>query len=380
MKVRPARVMHLTHDMGVGGAEQVIRQLVIGADPTRYECSVLCTDGQIGPIGADLRERGFAVDALSRRPGFDRALIRALRERLRAERVDVLHCHQYTPYSYGVLAALEARRESRVVFTEHGRFHPDRHSWKRRLINPVLARFTDEIVAISSATRDALVHHEWLPRRRIRLIYNGVTPPVRQEGVPSVRRQLGIDEATLVLGTISRLDPIKNQAMMLDALAAVRRRQLDCVLILAGDGPERDALERRVVELGLDGAVFFTGFVSDIAAHLDAIDVFLLTSWSEGTSMTLLEAMSFAKPVIATRVGGNVEILEEGRSALLIDAGDVSALADAVGRLADDAGLQKRLGRGAQACRAERFEPQGMVAAYEALYSRLVVATSAPGR
>ena len=236
-----------------------------------------------------------------------------------------------------MLAAL--RSGVRVIFTEHGRFHPDRHSWKRRLLNPALARATDEIVAISDATRDALVHHEWLPRRRIRLIYNGVTPPVRKaRACPSVRERLGIDGAALVLGTISRLDPIKNQAMMLDALAAVRRRHPDCVLILAGDGPERDALERRVVELELDGAVFFTGFVSDIAAHLDAIDVFLLTSWSEGTSMTLLEAMSFGKPVVATRVGGNVEILEEGRSALLIDAGDVPALSAAVERLADDAG------------------------------------------
>ena len=133
----------------------------------------------------------------------------------------------------------------RVVFTEHGRFHPDRYTWKRRLLNPVLARMTHEIVAISAATRDALVAYEWLPRRRIRLIYNGVTPPAAPDGgTPSVRERLGIGADTVVLGTIARLDP--DQEPGDDArkrCAAVRQSGTrDCVLVLAGDGPERERI------------------------------------------------------------------------------------------------------------------------------------------
>ena len=368
MTNRRTRVLHVAHDMGVGGAEQVVRQLVLDAAPSRFESAVVCIDGRIGAVGEALVARGVDVHCLERGAGLDRALIGALRRLIRDERIDVLHCHQYTPWTYGVLAA--AFIGTRIVFTEHGRFHPDRYTWKRRLLNPLLARMTHEIVAISAATRDALVTYEWLPRRRIRLIYNGVTPPTApDEGTPSVRERLGIGADTVVLGTIARLDPIKNQAMMLDALHRLRREGRDCVLILAGDGPERAALERRVVELRLDDAVFFTGFVTDIASHLEAMDVFLLTSWSEGTSMTLLEAMSFGKAIVTTSVGGSVEILADGRTALFVPAGDVDALVHVCGRLLDERTLRERLEAGARASFAERFEPRLMVAAYEELYA-----------
>ena len=352
--------------MAVGGAEQVIRQLVTGVDPERFDARIVCIDAPIGAIGKELDAAGVAVRSLSRSPGFDRKLVAALRGLIRRESIDVLHCHQYTPYCYGVLAA--AFTGARVVFTEHGRFHPDRHSWKRRLVNQVLHRLTDETVAISAATRDALVEHEWLPRRSIRVIYNGVAPPRRQPASRPVRERLGIPDRALVIGTLARLDPIKNQRMMIEALVAVRERWPDCVLLLVGDGPEREALERRARELVPDGTVRFVGFVTDIADHLDAIDIFLLTSWSEGTSMTLLEAMSFAKAIVATRVGGNVELLEDGHSALLVDAGDTVSLAACVERLAGDVVLRERLGSIARERHAERFAPAPMIEAYEALY------------
>ena len=368
MKNRRIRVLHVVHDMGVGGTEQVVRQIVLDADPARFRSAVACIDGRVGPIGVALSERGVTVHRLERGPGLDRALIGRLRRLIRDERVDVLHCHQYTPWTYGVLAA--AFTGVRVVFTEHGRFHPDRYTWKRRLLNPLLARLTDEIVSISAATREALVVYEWLPRRRIRVIYNGVTPPVPpDEGAVPVRERLEIEADAIVLGTIARFDPIKNQAMMLEALERLRRAGRRCVLILAGDGPEREALERQVAELALEGSVFFTGFVTDIAAHLDAIDVFLLTSWSEGTSVTLLEAMSSGKAIVATSVGGSVEVLDGGRTAMFVPPGDVSALTETLERLLEDDSLRARLGDAARSDFTERFEPRRMVSAYEALYA-----------
>ena len=184
----------------------------------------------------------------------------------------------------------------------------------------------------------------------------------------AVRERLGIAPDAPVLGTIARLDPIKNQAMMLEALVAVRERYPDCVLLLAGDGPERESLERLVQKLDLTENVRFAGFVTDIADHLDAIDVFLLTSWSEGTSMTLLEAMSLGKAIVVTRVGGNVEILEDGRTALFVEAGDAKALTTNIERLIDDEALRSRLGESARGDFRRRFEPSLMVAAYESLY------------
>ena len=187
-----------------------------------------------------------------------------------------------------------------------------------------------------------------------------------------MRHRLNISEDALVLGTLSRLDPIKNQRMMLRALHRLRETVPQAVLLLAGDGPERDALVELTTELGLQQQVFFAGFISDIADHLDAMDIFLLTSFSEGTSMTLLEAMSLKKPIVATRVGGNIEVIEDQKTGVLIDSDDTDALVEAVERLAGDTHWSEALGEQAQQVFHARFSLQHMVANYEQLYASLL--------
>ncbi len=360
------RVLHVTHDMGVGGTEQVVRQLVLGNRSSALGHAILCIDGTVGATGQALREGGVEVRSRTRRPGFDVALVRALRALLREGCVDVLHCHQYTPWSYGALAATGTR--VRVVFTEHGRFHPDRSSPKRRLVNRPLAALTDRLVAISAATRDALVRHEWLPRKRIEVIYNGVRTPEPIDPPEAIRARHDIPPDAPLLGTLARLDSIKNQRMMLDAVARLRADGRDARLLLAGDGPERAALERRACELGVTDAVVFAGFVTDIGGYLRALDVFLLTSFSEGTSMTLLEAMSLGLPCVVTAVGGNVELVEDGVSGRVVPSDDASALAATVAALLDAPGEAAALGHGALATFAERFSQERMCEAYARIY------------
>ena len=146
----------MTFDMAIGGTEQVIRQLVENRDADRYVHIVACIDNAIGELGVELQARNVAVIRLARRPGFDMALVRALRAMIKAQRIDIVHCHQYTPYVYGLLAAVWL--PAKVVFTEHGRFYPDIYKWKRAVINPLFARFTAAITAISQATANALVN------------------------------------------------------------------------------------------------------------------------------------------------------------------------------------------------------------------------------
>ena len=362
----PLRVLHLTHDMSFGGTEQVVRHLVEGGGDG-LESEVACIDGRIGPIGEALRRAGTPVHALTRRAGFDVSLLRTLRRLLAERRVDLVHCHQYTPWCYGAPAA--AGRGVPVLFTEHGRFHPDRHTTKRRLANQVLRRLTDRITTISEATRDALARHEWLPRAEVEVLYNGLPSPVAQEPSEALRVRLGIAPGTVLLGTVARLDPIKNQAMMLRALARPELRR--CALLLAGDGPERAALEAQATLLGVAGRVRFVGFTEDVGGHLEALDVFLLTSFSEGTSMTLLEAMALGRPVVATAVSGNVEIVEDGVTGMLVASDDDAALADAIVRLSADADLADRLGARAKARFAERFSIERMLRSYRRIYDEL---------
>jgi glycosyltransferase involved in cell wall biosynthesis len=361
-------ILHVTYDMNIGGTEQVIRNLVEGLDPTRYTSSILCIDGTIGPWGQELQTKGFPHYCLTRKPGFDLQLIRAIHALIRQHRVDIIHCHQYTPYTYGWFGALFTGKP--VIFTEHGRFYPDVSSRKRQLINPLLQLGTAAITAISAATRQALVEFENLSASRIDVIYNGIADS-RTAAPAALRTELGLRNDDIVLGTISRLDPIKNQTMMLRSFQQARARNPKLKLLIVGDGPQRAELHALADTLGLKDSVIFTGFQPKPQAYLALMDVFLLPSLSEGTSMTLLEAMCFAKPSIATAVGGTPEILENGTTGILIANQDETALIHAMATLADSQELRQTLGNNARARYETRFTLAAMTQEYEALYARV---------
>ena len=176
----------------------------------------------------------------------------------------------------------------KVIFTEHGRFYPDRTSWKRKLVNPILNRITDYVTAISRATKQALIDYEYIPGERIEVIYNGIEPLVADpDGVAKLRHELGLTDDEKVVGTIARLDPIKNHQMMFRAFKRVLDRFPESRLILVGDGEERQNLEQLADHLAIRDKIIFTGYVSRPHNHLQLMDIFLLSSLSEGTSMTI---------------------------------------------------------------------------------------------
>ncbi|SOB75151.1 Glycosyltransferase involved in cell wall bisynthesis [Marinobacter sp. LV10R510-11A] len=364
---KPLRVLHVTFNMGIGGTEQVIRQLIQGMAPEGVESEILCIDGQIGPIGETLQQSGVPVHKVVRKQGFDWSLIAAIRKRLRAGRFDVVHCHQYTPWFYGWLGAIGTR--ARVVFTEHGRFYPDRYRYKAALINPLVALLTPAVIAISEATKEALTKYEFIPGRKIRVIYNGIAPLNRNEcEAQRVREELGIPPEAFVVGTVSRLDPVKNQKMMLTAFHAFSEKHPDAYLLMVGDGPDKAMLVALAGQLGISGRTIFTGFLNRPEHHLSAMDVFLLSSHTEGTSMTLLEAMSLGIPAIATRVGGNPEIIENGVTGILTEPDRYQFFASALEILHKDASLRSCLGSAALQRFQDRFSARAMVCQYEEIY------------
>ncbi len=361
------RILHVTHDMNIGGTEQVIKQIVMGVDDTRFASDIVCLDNTVGDVAKSIDPSRVTLHKLARRPGFDTALIRELRALIKREAIDIVHCHQYTPYVYGVLAGLFSGTP--VIFTEHGRFYPDRYSWKRRLVNPVLGFATRAFVSISAATRDALIDYEWFPARRISVIYNGihgVNPDM--EAVKQARLDASLDPDHYVFGTVSRLDTIKNQTLLIHAFAKVHTKYPQTRLLLVGDGPERDTLESLSASLKLDKAIVFTGFRSDPEPWFGVINAFVLCSLSEGTSMTLLEAQSARLPCIVTAVGGNTEIISDNQNGLVVASGNVEALSDAMLRLVEDPELAARLSDAGFDVFSTRFQRQKMIDAYEELY------------
>lgn len=363
------QILHLTYDMGVGGTEQVITQIVQSLDANIYENSIACIDGQVGLLGENLSKQGIEFHVFKREPGFDTNLIKAIRLTLKSNKIDVVHCHQYTPFVYGVLAALFT--SVKVVFTEHGRFHPDSYTWKRRMVNPLLGWVTNSIVAISQATAQALAEYEWFSLRSIRVIYNGIQAP-GTEAKTDHRAELGIEPDDIVFGTIARFDTIKNLPMMIAGFRELKNVNGNARLLLVGDGGEREKLESLVDEYGLRNEVIFSGYQKDTAKYMSVIDIYLLTSYSEGTSMTLLEALSMGVCSIVTRVGGNVEIVEHNVNGIVVDSEDVADLSAWMIKLAGDSDHRNKLGQAGKGIFNEKFSVEKMTAQYSEIYSRIL--------
>lgn len=358
------KVAHLTYDMRIGGTERVIVNLVLDHEHWQdTEHQVICIEQPLGPFIEPLQAANIPVISFARKPGFDLSLVQQIRRYLRDAKIDILHCHQYTPWSYGTLAAMGTN--TRVIFTEHGRFYPDRKSPKRRLINPLLAVLTDQITAISAATKDALVVNEYLSAASIQVVYNGIQGIDRQR-LPT--DSLTLPEGRFVFGTVARFDPIKNHPLMIRTIYGLRQRGLDAQLVIVGDGETRPELEQVIEELALNDAVTLAGYHANPHPLMAQFDAFLLTSFSEGTSMTLLEAMSLSLPCVVTAVGGNPEIIEHERSGLIIENDNLSQSIDSCSRLMNDAGLRRTLGERASQRFLERFSARAMNQRYQEVY------------
>lgn len=353
--------------MRIGGTEMVIKNLIEGSDSSIFEMSIFCIEEPIGPWGVDLQNNGLKIVAKARQPGFDVSLIFAIRKHLIDNQIDVVHCHQYTPWVYGVLAALGTK--ARVIFTEHGRFYPDSSSWKRKLINPWLCRITNYITSISQATKQALIEYENIPENRINVLYNGIkSPKVELFQTSQLRKELKITDSTFVLGTIARLDPIKNHKMMLEAFALVLKVYPDSVLIIVGDGEEMHNIEKQIQKLDIKNKVILPGYDPQPQHYLALMDIFLLSSLSEGTSMTLLEAMALKKPCVVTDAGGNKEVIKNRDNGFVTENDDAIAFAIAIQSLLSDNTLRQKMAQNALARFAHHFSEKSMNLAYTQLY------------
>ena len=372
---RRVNILHVTFNMGVGGTEQVITQLIQGANHERFRQEVVCIDGEIGTMGQILMDRGFSVSMLQRRPGIDLALAWALRRLIRERDIQIVHCHQYTPYFYSWMAG--RLTGARIIFTEHGRFHPDRYRTKAKWLNRLMAASTEAIVAISHATADALAKYEYIPRRCIQVIYNGIAEKsVAVSETRAMATQLGISENARVLCMVSRLDSIKNHNMALKAFRSVQDRFDNLILLIVGDGPERTGIENQIRDLGIANNVRLVGYSGSPEQYMALADLYLLTSYSEGTSMTLLEAMSLGVAPVVTNVGGNPEIVVDGANGCLVSNDDANMLAETLTWLLDRPNEIARLGQAARQAFEDQFSVATMVSHYHNLYTRCADASS----
>ncbi len=363
-------LLQVTHTLHLGGAELLAERFArrLGGP---QKVAFACLD-DLGPLGESLRADGFRVEVIGRRQGLDYGCARRLHAFARAVGANAIHAHQCTPFTYAALGRWPGRRPP-LMFTEHGRFFPDLPSRKRMFLNRLLLRRGDRVLAVGECVKRALVANEGFAAERIDVVLNGVDLSKATAFAPqrdAVRAELGLAPHEFAALIVARLDPIKNHAMLLDAVR-IGLADLPAKLVIVGDGPERASVEAAIAGNGLGDRVLMLGSRRDVPRLLAAADAVALSSVSEGIPLSLIEAMAARLPVVATACGGMPEVVVPGETGLLAPSGDAPAFGAALRQLALNPELRRRLGAAGR-LRAERlFDENAMLARYEAILAEL---------
>jgi sugar transferase (PEP-CTERM/EpsH1 system associated) len=359
--------MHLLYKLTFAGMEVGVVKLANGFDRARIEPSI-CSCRPAEPIKEKLRNDVVLFEMDRRRSGNDPAFVLKLARLLRRHRPDILHTHSWGTLCEGAVAArlasvpLVVHGEHGTLQTSHRVLIAQRFVWNR----------VDRVVSVSERLTERMAETVGFPIGRIRTILNGVdserfTPDRRA----SARAALGLTPRDFVVGTVGRLEPVKDQHTLIEALGALARRGVRFTAYIVGDGALREDLGRHASQLGVADHVVFPGRRVDVEDVMASFDVFALSSRSEGLSNTILEAMATGLPVVSTDVGGARELVVEGITGLLVPPADSESLASAIASLAEDPDGRLAMGQSGRLRATSHFSLSGMIRQYEDLYLEL---------
>jgi glycosyltransferase involved in cell wall biosynthesis len=390
----PVKVLRVIARLNMGGPALHVAYLTEGLASRGYETTLVAGTLARGEDSMQFVAERHGVEIvrvaeLHREISPLRDVVAAFRlaKLIRRLRPEIVHTHTAKAGAVGRLAAVLAgpARPRIVVHTFHGHvlrgyFGPVR-TGLFRLLEQSLARASTRLIAVSPEVRDDLVALNVAPPEKFSVIRLGIEleERVRLDETlrAETRRVLGIAPDRFVVGWIGRMTAIKNTDVVLRAFGALRARGVDAVLCLIGDGPDRDALERRAHELGVIRHCLFLGYQEEVARFYAAFDVFLLASENEGTPVTTIEALAAGRAVVATRVGGVPDVVEDGVVGLLAEPGDVEGLAERLERLARDPELRGRMGRDGRERVLSRYAVERLVDDVDELYRSLLSAGAA---
>ncbi|MGH2437956.1 MAG: glycosyltransferase, partial [bacterium] len=355
----PVRVMHLVYRLASGGMEQNIIKLANAHDRSRVTASI-CTCQPADPVKQDLHP-SVPLFEMARRNGHDLGIVVRLARLFARERPDVLHTHAWGALCEGVLAA----RLARVPFIVHG----EHGTMETRALNLRVQRLlwarVNRVLSVSSRLAERMSREIGFDRRAITVIRNGVDIRRISGGNPAtIRCELGMAPEELLIGTVGRLEPVKDHQTLLSALALLRSAGLPFKAIIVGDGSLGSVLRQRATELDLGNTVRFLGSRTDVENALAAMNIFVMPSQSEGLSNTIIEAMAAGLPVVATNVGGADELIRDGVTGHLVPPGNPSLLARSLAHLTRNRTEREAMGRAAYHRAVSEFYLRRMVAEY----------------
>ncbi len=355
------KVVHVVLSLDVGGLERNVINQVGEGRSLGQEISVICVR-QPGVLASEVGKRGGRLICLGKPEGIQISLFEQLRRVFHEIRPDIIHTHQIGSLFYAGPAALG---QARVVHTEHGK-EPYSTSLRKRWLGRLSGAFADLFFCLTSDMAGELIRNRIVPRRKIRVIDNGIDIDRfhNRGSSEDLLRPAAIPPGVPVIGTIGRLADVKCQDVLLRAFAEVRRIILDAHLLILGDGPLMSKLVQLAEQLGIRSGVHFLGYQEEAWRYLYIMDVFALTSRSEGMPQAVLEASIAGLPIVATRVGGLPEVIEDGRTGILVEPHDPATLSRALIQLLLQKEKAREMGQAARRLVESRFHIRRMAQVY----------------
>jgi glycosyltransferase involved in cell wall biosynthesis len=361
------RLMQITHDLAIGGLQQVVVNICKTINREQFDVSVLCLRN-LGEFVPDVEKLGIEVILLPQKAeGVDYLSFLKVAKILRDRKIDVIHTHNTQPLIDGTLGALLAGVKH-IVHTDHSREFPDK---KRYMFAEwLMSHFVYRVVGVSPATSHDLMKYEKISPLKVATVLNGITGSYFDVTVDkhTKKEELGITGDGPVIGLGVRLTRQKGITYLLRAMPEIIRQYPDIILVIAGEGNVEKNLKKEASDLGIDKNTLFIGPRLDMPEVMKVLDLYVLPSLWEGLPMVLLEAMSAGCPIIATNVGGNHVAVINGESGTIVEPKNSIALAEEIIRLLGDEQLRNRYAKRGQELFTTRFTAQVMTSQYENLY------------
>jgi glycosyltransferase involved in cell wall biosynthesis len=374
---RKLRVLFVLHNVSGGGSETLTQRIILGLPAESFECAVV----SLMPVGLTaeaIRSAGARLHVLGYKGGLDLGMTVRLRKLIQQESPDIINTHHISPLLHTWLASLSLVRRPPLLHTVHVLPEIHRHhgglSQKALRLYHFLLRRADHVVCVSQAERERLRQVPRLPAWHVTAIPNGIdlrrfclAPPAEE-----LRKEFRIPPGAFVITNVGAFRAQKNQVTLVEAFGRVAAQRKDVVLVLVG-GPCEDesflrAAQERAKALGLEDRLRFLGQRPDVPQVLALTDVYVQPSLYEGLPLSVLEAMAMQRAVVATDVGGNNELVKDGRTGILVPPNDPQAICDAVLRLLDAPSLRASLGAAAREWVSKGYTESCMIAKYEMLY------------
>ena len=359
------KICHMLDNLNVGGLEKIAIDIILSLKG--YEHQMWCLKGK-GAMADLLEAKGIIVREFNFEGGLSISSMSKLVRELKKEHFSIIHSHGLFPSVWARIAAVFARVPIRIVHchsTYYGLY------MRERVRLRILSYFTTVLIAVSEAVKKSLVEYIGIPRRSIKVIYNGIGDISRDIVLTreKVRAQLGLSSDSFVIGCLGRLVEMKGHRYLLDAVARVRRRHSGCKCLIIGGGPGQNDLFAQIAKLGLEDSVFLLGIRRDIPDLLSAVDIVVSPSiLKEGLPLVLVEGTAMGLPLVATDIGGSPEVVQDGLNGFIVEPGDAGALADKIDYLMEHPAVLRAMGQRSRENWRTKFRKEEMIGKIERIY------------